>query len=64
MSKSEARTLFTARGSYHVAVYSKAEDRFELWARKLFGPLEFRVRAWTLANYKAQELGFKPHCDL
>ena len=27
-------------------------------ARKLFGPLDFRVRAWTLANHKAQELGW------
>jgi hypothetical protein len=45
-------------GTDHLVIYSKCEGSVQLRARKLFGPLDFRVRAWTLANQKAQELGW------
>jgi hypothetical protein len=48
--------IITAFGTDHLVIYSRREDSAELRARKLFGPLDFRLRAWTLANQKAQEL--------
>ena len=62
MSNCEARTsLSTAPGTDYLVIFSKREGSVQLRARKLFGPLDFRVRAWTLANHKAQELGwFEP----
>ena len=50
--------IITAPGTDHLVIYSKRENSFELRARKLYGPLDFRLRAWTLANHKAQELGW------
>ena len=44
--------IITAPGTDHLVIYSKREGSVELRARKLFGPLDFRVRAWTLANHK------------
>jgi hypothetical protein len=51
--------LITVPGSDHMAIYSKRDGSVELMARKLFGPMDFRVRAWTLANQMAQELGWQ-----
>ena len=50
--------IITAPGTDHLVIYSKRENSVELRARKLYGPLDFRLRAWTLANHKAQELGW------
>jgi hypothetical protein len=50
--------IVTAPGTDHLVIYSKCDGNAELSARKLFGPLDFRVRAWTLANHKARELGW------
>ena len=50
--------IITAFGTDHLVIYSRREDSIELRAKKLFGPLDFRLRAWTLANQKAQELGW------
>ena len=50
--------IITAPGTDHLVIYSKREGSVELRARKLYGPLDFRLRAWTLANHKAQELGW------
>jgi hypothetical protein len=50
--------IVTAFGTDHLVIFSRRKDSVELRARKLFGPLDFRVRAWTLANQKAQELGW------
>jgi hypothetical protein len=50
--------IITAPGTNHLVIYSKCDGSVELSARKLFGPLDFRVRAWTLANHKARELGW------
>jgi hypothetical protein len=50
--------IISAPGTNHLAIYSKRENSVELMARKLYGPLDFRLRAWTLANHKAQELGW------
>ena len=50
--------IITAFGTDHLVIYSRREDSVELRAKKLFGPLDFRLRAWTLANQKAQELGW------
>ena len=52
--------VITAPGTDHLVIYSKRDGSVELSARKLFVPLDFRVRAWTLANHKAQELGWLP----
>ena len=53
--------VITAPGRDYLVIFSKREGSVQLRARKLFGPLDFRVRAWTLANHKAQELGwFEP----
>ena len=52
--------VITVPGTDHLVLYSKRDGSVELSARKLFGPLDFRVRAWTLANHKAQELGWLP----
>jgi len=48
--------IITAPGTDHLVIYSKREGSVELRARKLFGPLDFRVRACTVSNHKAQEL--------
>ena len=50
--------IITAPGTDHLVIYSKREGSVELRATKLFGPLDFRLQAWTLANHKAQELGW------
>ena len=50
--------IISAPGTDHLVIYSKREGSVELRARKLYGPLDFRLRAWTLANHKAQELGW------
>ena len=50
--------IITAPSTDHLVIYSKRENSVELRARKLYGPLDFRLRAWTLANHKAQELGW------
>jgi hypothetical protein len=44
--------VITAPGTDHLAIYSKSANRIA------FGPLDFRVQAWTLATHKAQELGW------
>jgi hypothetical protein len=49
--------IFSAFGTDHLAIYSRREDSVELRARKLFGPLDFRLRAWILANQKAPRTG-------
>lgn len=49
--------VVTRPGTDYAVTYHKRNG--ELVARKApIGPLEFRVRAWTLANDKAQELGW------
>jgi hypothetical protein len=50
--------VITAPGRDYLVIFSRREGSVQLRARKLFGPLDFRVRAWTLANHKAQELGW------
>lgn len=51
--------VVTSPGSDYAVIYHRRNTGRELVARRApIGPLEFRVRAWTLANDKAHELGW------
>jgi hypothetical protein len=45
-------------GTDNVAVYNKSNGAPLLRSKDQFGPIDFRVLAWTLANDTAKELGW------
>jgi len=45
-------------GTDYLVIYCRRGGARQLAARKLSGPIDFRVRAWTLANDMARDLGW------
>jgi hypothetical protein len=45
-------------GTDHLAIYHKPNGAPQLRSKDQFGPIDFRVHAWTLANDTAKELGW------
>ena len=46
-------------GTTNIAIYHKPNGALHLVARgSPVGPIDFRVRAWTIANDTAQEVGW------
>ena len=45
-------------GTDNQAIYHKSNGAPQLSSKDQFGPIDFRVHAWTLANDTAKELGW------
>jgi hypothetical protein len=45
-------------GTYNLAIYHKSNGGPQLMSKDQFGPIDFRVHEWTLANDTAKELGW------
>ena len=54
--------IITAFGTDHLVIYSRREDSVELRAKKLFGPLDFRLRAGPWQTKRPKNWGGQVAC--